>query len=140
LDFEQESEMNKKIFLQVAAMVVLSFAVMLVVNTEYSSGQVRQNQKGDGKFEDYRVAIKNAYQVDIVNFKDQLPGGMADGKPVTNYDIAQLLEGIKTERDHTRDNLLALELAMDHLEHIPDYYTHLVRMEQQCNSEKLLSQ
>jgi Protein of unknown function (DUF5661) len=132
--------MNKKIFLRLVAIVIASFAVMLVVNTEYTSGQDPQKQKGDGKFEGYRAAIKYSYQIDIVNFKDQLPGGMADGKPITNYDIAQLLEGIKTERDHTRDNLLALELAMDHLEHIPDYYTHLTRMEQQCNSEKLLSQ
>jgi Protein of unknown function (DUF5661) len=132
--------MNKKIFLRLIAIVISGFAIMLVVNTEFTSGQVRQNQKVDGKFEAYRTAIKNSYQIDIVEFKDQVPGGMADGKPITNYDIAQLLEGIKTERDHTRDNLLALELAMDHLEHIPDYYTHLTRMEQQCDSEKLLSQ
>jgi len=132
--------MKKKFFLQIAAVVISGFAFMLVVNTDHTSGQVRQDQKGDGKFEGYRAAIRHSYQIDIASFKDKIPGGMADGKPITNYDIGQLLEGIKTERDHTKDNMLALELAMDHLEHIPDYYTHLTRMEQQCASEKLLSQ
>ena len=57
---------------------------------------------------------------------------------ITNYDLAQLIKGIKWEREHTSDNLLALEIAMDHLERIPDYYTHVARMEYQCDSEKLL--
>jgi len=132
--------MKKKFFLHIAAVLISGFAFMLVVNTDYTSGQVRQDQKGDGKFEGYRAAIKHSYQIDIASFKDKIPGGMADGKPITNYDLGQLLEGIKAERDHTGDNLLALELAMDHLEHIADYYTHLTRMENQCASEKLLSQ
>jgi Protein of unknown function (DUF5661) len=132
--------MKMKLFLQIAAVVIASFAVTLVVNTDYTAGQVQQDQKGEGKFEGYRAAIKHSYQIDIASFKDKIPGGMADGKPITNYDLGQLLEGIKSERDHTQDSMLALEMAMDHLEHIPDYYTHLTRMEQQCASEKLLSQ
>jgi hypothetical protein len=52
--------------------------------------------------------------------------------------LKQLLAGIKSERDHTKDNLLALELAMDHLEYIADYYTRLARMEWECQSEQLL--
>jgi len=131
--------MKKRLFLQIAAIVISGFAFM-VVKTDYTSGQVRQAQKADTKFESYRTAIKNSYQIDIAGFKDKIPGGMADGKPITKYELAQLLEGIKSERDHTKDNLLALEMAMDHLEHMPDYYTHLTRMEQQCASEKLLSQ
>ena len=40
----------------------------------------------------------------------------------TNYDLQQLLLGIKWERAHTnKDNMLALELAMEHLELIADY-------------------
>jgi hypothetical protein len=66
-----------------------------------------------------------------------MKGGYADGKAVTSYDLGQLIEGIKWEREHTNDSLLALEMAMDHLERIPDYYTHLTRMEYQCESEKL---
>lgn len=71
------------------------------------------------------------------NFKEKLTGGKADGKPITNYDIGQLIEGIKWEREHTKDRMLALELAMDHLESIPDYYTRLERMDWECRSEKI---
>jgi hypothetical protein len=88
------------------------------------------------KFETYRKAIKDAHQVDIKNFKDKMPGGHADGKPVVGYDLKQLLTGINFERDHTKDNLLALELAMDHLERVPDYYTRLERMYWDCQAEK----
>ncbi|HEY5614855.1 MAG TPA: DUF5661 family protein, partial [Bacteroidota bacterium] len=77
-------------------------------------------------------------KIDIKTFKDRIPGGNADGKAITNYDLKQLLDGIKSERDHTKDNMLALELAMDHLEAIPDYYTRLARMEWECQSEKLM--
>jgi hypothetical protein len=132
--------MKKNIFLEIAAMVIVVFAALMIANINSSFAQAQLRQSVERKYEEYRKAIKDAYQVDIKSFKDKLPGGMADGKPITNYDIGQLLEGIKMERDHTKDNMLALELAMDHLEHIPDYYTHLTRMEQQCASEKLLSQ
>jgi hypothetical protein len=132
--------MKKNIFLEIAAMVIVVFAALMIANIYSSFAQAQLRQSVERKYEEYRKAIKDAYQVDIKSFKDKLPGGMADGKPITNYDIGQLLEGIKMERDHTKDNMLALELAMDHLEHIPDYYTHLTRMEQQCASENLLSQ
>ena len=132
--------MKTKLFLQIAAIVISGLAFMLVVNTDYTSGQVRQDQKRDNQFESYREAIKYLYQIDIATFKDKISGGLADGKPITNYDLAQLLEGIKEERDHTNDNMLALELAMDHLEHFSDYYTHLVRMEKQKASEKILAE
>ena len=72
-----------------------------------------------------------------MSFKDKIKGGYADGKAITDYDLAQLIEGIKWEREHTSDSLLALEMAMDHLERIPDYYTNLSRMEYQCESERL---
>ncbi len=88
--------------------------------------------------EDYRKAIKDAYRVDIANFKDRLKGGKADGKPITNYDLKELLAGVKFEREHTDDNLLALEMAMDHLETVPDYYSRHERLEQEIMAEKLL--
>jgi hypothetical protein len=77
-------------------------------------------QSVERKFEEYRKTIKDSHQVDIKNFKEKLRGGMADGKAITDYDLGQLLEGIKWEREHTSDSLLALEIAMDHLERIPD--------------------
>ena len=128
--------MKKNTFLQIAAIVIIVFAFLLVLKSDHTSAQTQLRQSVEQKFEEYRKAIKDTHQVDIKNFKDKIPGGMADGKTITDYDLKELLEGIKWEREHTRDNLVALEIAMDHLERIPDYYTHLVIMERGCAEDK----
>lgn len=132
--------MKKHIVLQIGAIVITGFASMFFVNSDHTwaQPQLEFRQSVERKFEEYRAAIKDRFQVDIKAFKERLKGGMADGKPITNYDLGELLEGIKFEREHTSDSLLALEMAMDHLERIPDYYSRLNRMERECLSEKLL--
>lgn len=127
--------MKRNILLLIAAMLLVGFASVLIAAMNYSPAR---DPKVDPTFEHYRAAIKHAYQIDIKSFKDQLSGGMADGKPVTNYDLGQLLEGIKFEREHTSDNFVALEIAMDHLERIADYYSRLSRMEREFITEKFL--
>lgn len=42
---------------------------------------------------------------------------------------AQLAKGIKVEQEHTTDLAAAKEIALDHLNEIPDYYTKLDQME-----------
>jgi len=124
----------------VIIVIMTGLALGLVINSAGTWAQVQPQirQSVERKFDEYRAAIKENYQVDIKNFKERIKGGLADGKAITNYDLGQLLEGIKFERQHTTDNLLALELAMDHLETIPDYYTRIARLEWECRSEKLL--
>ncbi|HSE84754.1 MAG TPA: DUF5661 family protein [Candidatus Binatia bacterium] len=134
--FPMGGKMKKNIFSQIAAIVIIGFAFMLVLKSNHTWAQTQLRQSVERKFEEYRTAIKDSYQVDIKNFKDKIPGGMADGKAITKYDLKELLEGIKWEREHTNDSLLALEMAMDHLERMPDYYTHLNIMERQCAEEK----
>jgi hypothetical protein len=131
-----EGQMKKNIFLQLAVIVITGMAFMLFVKSDHTWGQAQLRQSVELKFEEYRKAIKDAHQVDIKNFSDKIKGGFADGKAITNYDLKQLLEGIKWEREHTTDSLLALEMAMDHLERIPNYYSHLARMEWECAAEK----
>jgi hypothetical protein len=87
------------------------------------------------KLETYRTAIKKDYGIDIKEFKDQLKGGKADGKDITKYDLKQILMGIKIEQEHTTNKMIALEITMDHLEEIPDYYTRLVEMEEEAEEE-----
>ena len=130
--------MKKNTVLQITAIIMISLPFMISVRSNHTWAQAQIRQIVERKFEEYRTAIKEGHKVDIKNFKDKIPGGSADGKAITNYDLKQLLEGIKSERDHTKDNLLALELAMDHLEYIPDYYRRLSIMERECASEKLL--
>ncbi|MBI4525590.1 MAG: hypothetical protein HY695_17465 [Deltaproteobacteria bacterium] len=105
---------------------------------EAMSVEPQKPRKVEGNFEHYRKAIKDQFRVDIKTFKDKVRGGMADGKAITKYDLGELLEGIKWERQHANDSLIALELAMDHLERIPDYYSRLCRLEKECVSDWLL--
>jgi hypothetical protein len=133
-----EGTQMKKIMLQLSLLIVAAFVSTWFAQANPTWAQAEIRQSVERKFEEYRTAIKEAQQFDIKNFRENLIGGAADGKPITNYDLGQLLAGIKWEKDdHTSDTMLALELAMDHLERIPDYYMRLERMEWECRSEKL---
>lgn len=48
---------------------------------------------------------------------------------------AQIEMGKKVEMEHVSDVKLAKEIAMDHLEEIPDYYTRLKNMEKEAKKE-----
>jgi Protein of unknown function (DUF5661) len=111
---------------------------MPAINLNGILAQDPQEQKVQEKFEHYRQAINDAFHVDIKDFKDGLNGGLADGKAITEYDLEELLRGMKTESEHTRDSFIALEIAMDHLERIPDYYSRLRRLEREAFSDRLL--
>ena len=64
---------------------------------------------------------------------DNLLGGLADDKEPEDFDPAQLAMGIRVEMEHTNDKAVAMEIAMDHLTEIPDYYTRLETMEDEAN-------
>ena len=99
-----------------------------------SCGDRPAPSKGE-KWGVYRAAILDKHGADIDRFKDRLPGGYADGKDITRYDLDQLILGIKIELEHTSNRLIALEIAADHLEEIPDYYTRLEEMEERYERE-----
>jgi hypothetical protein len=65
----------------------------------------------------------------------QFPDGLGRGRKVTDFDLEQLKQGIKTEREHTHDPVMALEIAIDHLTEYPDYYTRLAKMEAEAERE-----
>lgn len=60
---------------------------------------------------------------------DRIPGGLADGKPTTDFNSEQLKAGIRVEMEHTDDPDVAREIAMDHLSEDPDYYRKLETIE-----------
>jgi hypothetical protein len=60
---------------------------------------------------------------------DQLSGGMADKKRPSDFDAGQLRLGKKVEMEHTDDPKKSREIAMDHLQEHPQYYTALKKME-----------
>ena len=47
----------------------------------------------------------------------------------------QLEMGIPIEHEHTRDKVLATDIALQHLDEIPDYYTRLKKMEASAKKE-----
>jgi len=71
-----------------------------------------------------------------IEMEDNLEGGLADDKSVSDFDPKQLAMGLEVELEHTDDPKLALEIAMDHLVEIPDYYTHLDKMEREAGVEE----
>ena len=62
----------------------------------------------------------------------------------STYDAEELRKGIKIEYEHidkekysnSEAKNIAKEIAKDHLEEIPDYYTRLIKMEKEAESEK----
>jgi len=74
--------------------------------------------------------------------KELLPGGLSTNEPDSKYNKEQIEIGTEVERfEHTdnkdtpRNNQLGKEIAKDHLEEIPDYYTYLKEMEELAEEE-----
>lgn len=67
---------------------------------------------------------------------EAIPGGKASGKPDSAYPADQLRMGIEVEKEHTDDPKKAKEIAKDHLEEHPQYYSALKKMEAQLEREK----
>lgn len=123
--------MSKTILKRILPALVLA-ATLTFVFAAAASAAPAADQK---KFEEYRAAIRKAHGIDIKNFKQKLKGGRADAHRITDFDLDQLIMGIKVEQEHTTDKYTALEISMDHLEEIPDYYTRLHEMEETAEEE-----
>jgi len=123
--------MNKAILRRILPAVVIVAALTFV----FAAGASAAPAADTKKFEEYRAAIKKAHGIDIKNYKQKLKGGRADGKQVTDFDLDQLIMGIKVEQEHTTDKYTALEITTDHLQEFPDYYTRLHEMEETAEQE-----
>jgi hypothetical protein len=68
---------------------------------------------------------------------EYLEGGLADGRTSSDFDSEQIAKGIRVEMEHTNDPKVALEIAMDHLQEIPDYYDRLDNMESDAETQNM---
>jgi Fe-Mn family superoxide dismutase len=76
--------------------------------------------------------------------EEAIPGGLAKGMKPSDFDPKELEVGTKIEMEHlvgdsyskAEMKAKAQEIAMDHLAEIPDYYTRLVKMEQEAEGKK----
>ena len=83
--------------------------------------------------------LQQTASVKSAKWKDNIPGGLADGKMPSNYEKSQVEKGKEIEFEHTDDPDTAREIAMDHLEEHPDYYndkTGLPAMEEKLEKNK----
>jgi len=99
------------------------------------SGSLFARRAPTKEFETYRQAIETETGVNIAHYREHLNGGKADGKDITHYNLTQLLKGISVETEHTNDKMIALEIATDHLEEFPEYYTFLAAMEKNATQQ-----
>jgi len=60
---------------------------------------------------------------------EMLQGGLGDEKSPLEFDPEQILKGMKVELEHTDNPMIAIEITMDHLTEIPNYYDRLEKME-----------
>jgi hypothetical protein len=67
---------------------------------------------------------------------DKLPGGLADGRPDSDFDKKQLEKGIKVEKEHTPDKAIRKEISKDHLTEHEKYYDFLENMETKMEKDK----
>lgn len=51
-----------------------------------------------------------------------LSGGLGDDKSPSDFDIEQIVKGIKVEMEHTNNPLIAIEIVLDHLTEDEFYY------------------
>lgn len=57
--------------------------------------------------------------------RDALKGGKGDGTKNSDFPKKQIRMGTKIEREHTKSNKIASEIARDHLSEDRQYYTKL---------------
>lgn len=66
----------------------------------------------------------------LPSVKTHTPSEIAKKHKVSLKDINSQLEmGIKVEKEHTTDEKVAREIALDHLWELPDYYDKLKKVE-----------
>jgi hypothetical protein len=67
---------------------------------------------------------------------DQIPGGVADNMSAEDVNPDELRMGRKHEREHTHNDQVAEEIALDHLAEDPHYYTNLKEKVKAAASKK----
>ena len=63
----------------------------------------------------------------VNSYINELKGGKGDHLSPDDVDSYQLEVGQEVEMEHTDDDQIALEIALDHLAEDPEYYTTLVQ-------------
>ena len=79
----------------------------------------------DTEHNDWDVSYREFYE-HITEDVDSLVGGVGDVTAPSNVNTKELSIGVQVEMEHTNDEKIATEIAMDHLTEDPQYYSKLV--------------
>ena len=79
----------------------------------------------DTEHNDWDVSYREFYE-HLTEDVDSLVGGVGDVTAPSNVNTKELSIGIQVEMEHTNDEKIATEIAMDHLAKNPEYYSKLV--------------
>jgi hypothetical protein len=106
------------------------------VFADVSDVVMRLNQKGQQTSVNIDDLCKTLADNGITLIKkasdDIIPGGLAEGKPDTDFDTNALMEGTAVEMEHSGNPEQAKEIAKDHLIEDPEYYKKLKQIEGKC--------
>lgn len=99
--------------------------------------KLKENSESDDENKEMELGVGDADldPKDVDKNGDFIPGGKGDNADIMQFDPKQISKGIEVEMEHTNDPRVALEIAMDHLTELPDYYTRLDKMEKQGKDE-----
>ena len=79
----------------------------------------------DTEHNDWDVSYREFYE-HLTEDVDSLVGGAGDVTAPSNVNTKELSIGVQVEMEHTNDEKIATEIAMDHLTEDPEYYSKLV--------------
>ena len=79
----------------------------------------------DTEHNDWDVSYREFYE-HLTEDVDSLVGGIGDVTAPSNVNTKELSIGVQVEMEHTNDEKIANEIAMDHLTEDPEYYSKLV--------------
>ncbi len=82
----------------------------------------------------YQIFTK-AYNYFETRQPQNLIGGLGDNSKPSDFDYDELYKGTKIELEHTDNIYHAMEISMDHLFEIKNYYTRLSNMEKQAKKD-----
>ncbi len=72
------------------------------------------------------------YGLAAADAADQIPGGLSDklnSDFIRGLKVSEVAMGLEVEKEHTKNLFRALEITLDHLRELPDYYTRLKAVE-----------
>lgn len=92
------------------------------IRGEMAAYKKHPEQFPGGRKQAIAIAAQQSGAARKAEWHDQMPGGAADNKKPTDFDLNALINGIREEFEHTESPSIATEIAMDHLTDDPHYY------------------